>query len=424
MAAIHRLKTFEVSKLIRPGLHADGGGLYLNIGRNGARSWIFRFTLAGRTRDMGLGSANTISVADARHKAQEARKQLADGVDPIEARATALESRRVEAAKAITFDQCVEALIATRRAGWKNAKHAEQWRSTLATYASPKIGKLPVQMIDTARVMEVLRPIWATKPETARRVRGRIEAVLASAKVLGYRSGDNPAQWRNHLDQLLPPRSKVRGVVHHAALPYQELPAFMARLYCREGTAARALIFTILTAARTNEVIGARWNEIDWDRRIWMIPAARMKGDREGGEDHRVPLSEAVITLLKAAGDNPNRDDHFIFPGGNRRARHVSNMAMLALLGRMGFGSLTVHGFRSSFRTWAAECTDSPREIAEKALGHVIGDETERAYQRGDLLEKRRKLVQAWNEFCVGPARPSVKLKAGNVINYATAAQS
>jgi integrase len=399
MAAIHKLTLLAISKLTRFRRYSDGGGLYLFIGRNGARSWVLRFMRNGRTREMGLGSADNVGLVEARHKAQEARKLLTEGIDPIEARTAARETQRLEAAKAITFDQCVEALIASRRAGWKNAKHAEQWRATLSTYASPKIGKLPVQMIDTARVMEVLQPIWAAKPETARRVRGRIEAVLVSAKVMGYRRGDNPAQWRNHLDQLLPARGKVRKVEHHAALPYQELPDFMTKLRSQQGTAARALLFTVLTAARTSEVIGARWSEIDWKNRLWVIPSRRMKSDRE----HRVPLSEHALSVLKAARDYANRDDEFVFPAGNRRARHLSNMAMLQLLARMGCGDLTVHGFRSTFRDWTAECTNFPREIAEKALAHIVGDETERAYQRGDLLTKRRELMRVWGEFCVQP---------------------
>ena len=308
----------------------------------------------------------------------------------------------------MTFDQCAETLIASRRAGWKNVKHAAQWRSTLTTYASPKLGRLSVQLVDTARVMDVLRPIWATKPETARRVRGRIEAVLAAAKVMGYRTGDNPAAWRNHLDQLLPVRAKVRRVKPHAALPYQGLPRFMVQLRAPQGTAARALLFTILTAGRTSEVIGARWSEIDWRKRLWIIPPNRMKGDRE----HRVPLSATAIAVLKTAHECANRDDEFIFPAGNRRARHLSNMAMLQLLARMNRGDLTTHGFRSTFRDWAAERTNFPRELAEKALAHIVGDETERAYQRGDLLEKRRRLMEDWAKFC---SPPGAARRAANV---------
>jgi integrase len=344
-----------------------------------------------------------VSLAEARERAAECRQLRKQGIDPIESRRAAKADRLVAAAKAMTFDQAAAAYITSHRAGWRNPKHAAQWKATLATYASPIIGKLPVSSIDTGLVLQALEPIWATKPETAGRVRGRIEAVLDWTTARGYRTGENPARWRGHLDKLLPARSKVRSVKHHAALPYAELPAFLGSLREQEGASARALEFTILTAARTNESIGAQWSEFDLSGKVWTAPAERMKAGRE----HRVPLSAAAVEILRRMENV--REGELVFPGDRRAA--LSNMAMLMLLRRMGREDLTVHGFRSTFRTWAAECTSFPREVIEAALAHLVGDATERAYQRGDLFEKRRRLMDAWGTYCAKPAETGAVFK-------------
>jgi integrase len=321
-------------------MYADGGSLYLLVGAGGARSWIFRYRQGRRLRDMGLGPCHTITLGDAREKALACRKLRFEGLDPIEQRKAARIQATLAAAKAISFRQCAEAHIAARKAGWKNPKHAAQWPSTLATYAYPVFGTLPVQAVDTTLVAKALQPIWQTKSETASRLRGRIEAVLDWAKTSGFRDGENPARWRGHLDNLLPAPGKVRKVVHHAALPYAELPAFMAQLRGQNAVASRALEFTILTAARTGEVIAATSNEISGT--LWTVPAERMKGDKE----HRVPLSAAAVAIIEDATCAGLR---FLFPG-RRRGRPLSNMAMLKLLDRNGRSDLTVHGFRSTFR--------------------------------------------------------------------------
>ena len=304
----------------------------------------------------------------------------------------------IAAAKLITFDEAARQFIESHQAGWKSDKHAGQWQATLSTYASPVFGKLPVRAVDTGLVMRVLKPLWSTKTETATRVRGRIEAVLSWAKVYGYREGENPAQWRGHLDHLLPKRSKVAEVEHHAALAYDALPDFMRDLRERDGVAALALEFTILTASRTSETLNATWAE--FDNALWIVPAERMKGGRE----HRVPLCERAIAIVREM-ETVKRGD-YVFPGA-RRGRPLSNMAMTLALRRMGRGDLTVHGFRSTFRTWSAERTNYPREVVEAALAHVIGDKTEAAYQRGDLLEKRRRLMDAWPSMPTTAPRPA-----------------
>jgi integrase len=319
-------------------------------------------------------------------------------VDPIDARRAERARQRLEEAKAFTFKQCAEAYINAHRAGWRNDKHAAQWSATLSTYAYPKVGALPVQAIDTALVLKVLEPIWATKPETAGRLRGRLENVLDFAKARGYREGENPARWRGHLDNLLPALSKVRQVEHHAALPYTELSDFLTRLREQEGTSARALEFAILTAARTGEVIGARWSEVNLREKTWTIPAERMKARRE----HRVPLSSRALSILTEMQAARESDESFVFPGG-KPGKPLSNMAFLMLLRRMDRADLTAHGFRSSFRDWAAERTNFPSEVAEMALAHVVSSKVEAAYRRGDLFEKRRGLIEAWAKFCEQP---------------------
>jgi integrase len=406
---IHRLSAVKV-KNAKPGkrrdgtprvqLHADGGGLYLQVTPASAgtsKSWIYRYaSAAGKERFMGLGSLDTVGLADAREKAADCRKLREQGKDPIDEREAQRGSAAVERAKAMTFDQCAEHYITVHRAGWRNPKHAAQWKSTLATYASPVFGNLPVGSIDVGLVIKVIEPIWATKPETASRVRGRIESVLDWAGSRGFRNADNPARWKGRLENLLPPRSKVRAVQHHAALPFTETDDFMHSLRERDAVAARALEFAVLTAARTGEVLGAKWTEIDLKSQVWTIPANRMKSGRE----HRVPLAEAAVAVLKRM--LKIRENDYVFPG-DRRAT-LSNMALLMLLRRMGRDDLTAHGFRSTFRDWAAECTHFPNEVVEMALAHAIGDKVEAAYRRGDLFEKRRKLMDAWAAYCESPA--------------------
>jgi integrase len=372
-----------------------GGGLYLRVTDDGAKNWVFRFMLNGRARSMGMGPLHTVNLAEARKRAGEHRLQRHDGIDPIEARRAERLQVRLDAAKARTFKECADGYIKAHRAGWRNGKHAAQWEASLATYAEPVIGNLSVQAIDTGLVLKVLEPIWAAKPETAGRVRGRIEAVLDWAKVHGYRTEENPARWRGHLDKMLPALGKVRRVEHHAALPYAELPAFLVELREQEGIAARALEFTILTAARTGETIGARWTELDLLDKTWTVPAERMKARRE----HRVPLSARALAILEELHAHRHADDGFIFPGG-KLGKPLSNMAFLMLLRRMERGDLTAHGFRATFKTWASERTSFQNEIVEAALAHVIGSKVEQAYRRGDMFEKRRRLMRQWATFC------------------------
>ncbi len=403
-----RLTALTVSRSKAQGYYADGGGLYLQVAASGSRSWVYRFMLHGRAREMGLGPLPDTSLAEARENATQFRKLRREGIDPIEWRKAAKAQAMLEAAKSITFDECASAYIKSHPASWRNAKHADQWRNTLATYASPIFGSLSVQGIDVGLVMRVLQPIWSEKTETAARLRGRIENILDWATVRGYRKGENPARWRGHLEKLLPQQSKVSRVEHHAALPFAEIAAFMASLRSQEGTAARALEFAILTAARTKEVLGARWGEVNIADAVWTIPAERMKGGRE----HRIPLSSACIAILEAM--KSLRSGEFLFPG-MRSGKPLSNMSMLMLLRRIGRGDLTTHGFRSSFRDWAAERTEFPTEVAEMALAHVVGSKVEAAYRRGDLFEKRRRLAETWAAYCSRPpvVATVVGLRAG-----------
>ncbi|EHH10619.1 putative phage integrase [Mesorhizobium amorphae CCNWGS0123] len=400
---INKLSAIEVAKKTKPGTYGDGGGLYLQVAKSTSKvaeegdvtkSWLFRFMLAGKARYMGLGDVQTFNLKEARERARAARQLVTDGKDPIEDRRERTAALRADDAKRVTFKQASERYIAAHSAGWKNAKHAEQWKNTLETYAWPVIGDLPVAKVETAHITQILEPIWTTKTETASRVRGRVEMVLDWAKARHYRSGDNPARWRGHLDKLLPARSKVAKVEHHAAMPYAELPAFMKRLRAMDSISARALEFTILTAVRTGEAIGATEGEFDFEKKLWTIPAERMKADRA----HRVPLSDRSIAILKALPREAGSPYMF---AGARPKKPLSNMAMLELLrGMKGIEGLTVHGFRSTFRDWAAERSNFPREIAEAALAHVLSDKTEAAYQRGDMLDKRRRLMTAWAGYC------------------------
>jgi integrase len=411
VASGKRLTALRVGKEKKPGLYSDGLGLYLQVRAGGAKSWIFRYRTNGKLRDMGLGSVTAVSLSQAREKSAACRSLRANGIDPIDAKREESAKSRAETSLAMTFEQCAAAYIEAHRAGWKNAKHTAQWTATLATYAYPVFGGQPVAAIDTSMVLKVLEPIWNTKTETASRVRGRIESVLDWARVREFRHGENPARWRGHLDHLLPKRSKVAAVKHHAALPYDEVPAFIASLHAEVGIAARALEFGILTASRTGEVLGARWAEIDVKAKVWTVPPERMKARR----GHRVPLSDRAITILRQMQELPR--DEFVFPGGKEK-RPLSGMAFLMLLRRMKRDDLTAHGFRSTFRDWAAERTSFPREVAEMALAHTISDKVEAAYRRGDLFEKRRQLAEAWAAFCeslpenIGRAAPERRVIA------------
>ena len=392
----NRLTARTVSTLTEPGRYGDGRGLWLQVSRARTKSWLFRYMLNGRARQMGLGPVDTVSLAQARDKAVECRKLLLDGIDPIEARRAERDKARLEAARSLSFRQCAKRYIAAHEPSWRNAKHRAQWANTLETFAYPVLGELPVATIDTALVLNVLEPIWSAKPETAGRVRGRIEAVLDWAAARNYRTGDNPARWRGHVDKLLPARGKVARVRHHSALPYRELASFLEKLRVHDGVSARALEFAILTAARTGEVVGARWVEIDFEQKIWTIPTERMKAGRE----HRAPLSERALEILEALP----KEGEFVFVGA-RADRPLSNMALLMTLRRMERGDLTTHGFRSTFRDWAAETTGYQREVAEMALAHAVSDKVEAAYRRGDLFAKRRRLMADWARYCISPPR-------------------
>lgn len=394
---INKLTATKVAQVARPGCYGDGAGLYLQVSKSAAgrinKSWIFLFRRDGKNREMGLGPITTFGLAEAREKALQCRRQLYDGIDPIEARRAAKAKAKLEAAKSVTFKICAQRYIAAHRAAWKNAKHAKQWDATLETYAYPIIGDLPVQSIDVGLVMQILEPIWSTKSETAGRVRGRIEVILDWARVRGFRTGENPARWRGHLDKLLPARSRVRKVKHHTALPYSELPDFMKQLRDENGVAPRALEFLILTAARTSEVLDLPPAEI-WDS-LWTVPEQRMKA----GKEHRVPLASRARDII----DEMARDDKgpFVFPG-LKPNKPLSNMALLKLLERMGRPDLTAHGFRSTFKDWASETTNHAPEAVEMALAHTIDDKVEAAYRRGDMFNKRVALMADWASFCAG----------------------
>ena len=389
-----KLSAKRVENEKKPGRYGDGGGLWLQVSRYGTKAWLFRYTVHGKAREMGMGALGTIALAEAREKARDARKLLLEGVDPLGAKEARRDAARLDAAKAVTFRWCAAQYIAAHEDTWKNAVHRKQWPSTLSKYVYPVFGDLPVKAIDKGLVLQVLEPVWKQKPETAARLRMRIETVLDWATAKGHREGDNPARWRGHLDKLLAKRSKVKTVKHHPALPYRELPAFMAALRDQPGVAARALEFTILTAARTSEAINAEIGEFDLGERIWTIPAARMKAAR----DHRSALSNRAVEIVKTA----LHEGKFIFPGG-KAERPLSNMAMLTVLKRMNRADITVHGFRSTFRDWAAEQTAYPGDVAEMALAHTLDNKTEAAYRRGDMLEKRHRLAEDWARFCLGP---------------------
>jgi integrase len=396
-----RLTALQVSKLSKPGLYGDGGGLTLQITSGGAKSWLLRYMIAGKAYGMGLGPTHTVSLAEARQKALSARKLIIDGINPLAAKKQDQVAAALANAKMMTFDQCAAAYILAHKAGWKNAKHIDQWTNTLNTYASPVFGHLPVADIDTGLVVKCLSPIWEAKTETASRLRGRIESVLGWATTSGYRAGENPARWKGHLDNLLATISKTSRTKHHPSLPWQNIGPFMSALRARDGASARAVEFAILTACRSGEVRGARWTEFDIENKVWTIPAERMKAKRQ----HEVPLSDSALALLKSIP----MDGDFVFAG--TKAQQLSDMSLTAVIRRMNSGEqptwidsngegITVHGFRSSFRMWAAETTNYPREVAEHALAHQLPDAVERAYQRGSQFAKRAALMSDWSTYC------------------------
>ncbi|HXI86918.1 MAG TPA: integrase arm-type DNA-binding domain-containing protein [Parvularculaceae bacterium] len=399
------LTPFNVKNAM-PGRHVDGGGLHLLVKASGARSWVFRYMLKGKARDIGLGAAagsDALSLADARDAASALWLKVKAGTDPLEerARAAAEALAASQAAKiaGITFKAVAEVYIAAHEGGWRNDKHRKQWRSTLETYVYPEIGELPVAEIDTPHVLNILESIWKAKPETAGRIRGRIETILDSAKARGYRSGENPARWRSHIAQILPARPRLsRG--HHKAMAYEAVPAFISKLQEREATSALALEFAILTGTRTGEVTGAQWEEVDLKKAVWTIPPERMKAGRE----HRVPLSPRAIAILKAVKP---LESVWLFPSD--KSGKLSSMAMNMLRRRMKVDA-TVHGFRATFRMWAAERTAYTREVCEMALSHTIKNKAEAAYQRGDLFEKRRRLMADWAQYCESSGVSSAKV--------------
>lgn len=389
------LSALEVNRLTAPGLHFVGGvaGLAMQINDSGARSWILRATVGARRRDIGLGGFPDVTLAGAREAARTARAKIKEGIDPVEESKAKRSALVAAQAAAITFGEAAAKFIEAHESGWKNAKHAAQWSSTLETYAFPTIGKIRVSDIETAHVITILEKIWTTKTETASRLRGRIESVLDWATVRGYRKGENPARWKGHLDMLLPARAKVQKVEHHAALDYREVGAFMAELAKIEGMGARALEFAILTVARSGEVRGATWAEIDEKAGIWTIPAGRMKAEKE----HRIPLTSTALALLAKLPRIAGTD--LIFPNSNETPSALSDMTLTAVLRRMGV-AVTAHGFRSTFRDWAGETTAYPREVIEHALAHQLKDKAEAAYARGTLFDKLRRLMADWAKHC------------------------
>jgi integrase len=409
----NKLSSAAIRAASKPGLYGDGHGLYLQISVFDTKSWVFRYMLDGVARKMGLGALHTVSLAEARKRAAAWRLKVHDGVDPIDERKVARGRHKVEMARAITFKGCAEKYIEANRAGWKNAKHTSQWVATfnetrrgkkVFPAATQAINDLPVSAINTGLVLKALEPTWATTPETASRCRSRIELVLDWAKVRGYRDGENPARWRGHLDKILPARAKVQRVEHHPAIPYVEMPEFMSALRARDGVSARALEFAIMTAARSGEVIGAKWTEIDLEARLWTIPGERMKAGRE----HRIPLSEPALAILEALP----RESDFVFLGGRVR-RPLSDRAMLDIVHAICGAGATVHGFRSSFRDWAAEQTSYPHELCEIALAHAVGNKVDAAYRRSDMMERRRRLMQDWATYCEQPPAAA----GGNVVS-------
>jgi integrase len=388
---LSKLSVAKITKLTKRGAYADGGNLYLQVSAYDTKAWVFRYMVAGRARNMGLGPLALVSLKEARERAAECRRLLWQGVDPIEAKQAKRTAARIEAAKTVTFGWCVDQYIKQHEVKWTNVKHRDQWHDTLHDHAA-LLCKLPVASVDTALVLKVLEPIWTETPETASRLRGRIERVLAWATVSGYRQGDNPARWVGHLREVLPSKNQLKAIEHHRALPYAEVPAFMAALRKQDGVTARALEFAVLNANRTGEVRYAVWDEIDFAAKVWTVPAARMKGRIE----HRIPLSDRALEILRGL---PREDGSpYVFPGSAAR-EPVGSKAMSRLLDRLTANGYTVHGFRSSFRDWCEERTNF-RHLAERCLAHTEKDKVKAAYQRGDLLDKRRVVMAAWAKYC------------------------
>jgi integrase len=392
---VKRLKDMQIRRLSKPGSYPDGEGLYLQVRTSGAKDWFYRYEVDGKGRKRGLGSYPTISLEQARDDALECRQLRQQGIDPVDYAKAQRQKEALDEAKSFTFKECALAYINSHQQGWKNRKHESQWRNTLDTYAYPTIGDIGVQDIDIGLVLDVLEPIWYEKTETASRVRQRIENILDWATVKQYRSGDNPALWRGRLDKLLPKRVKVQKPVHFPAMDYRELPGYFQALRKRDSVATRALAFTILTAARNGEARAVTSDELDIKGKVWTIPDNRMKADRE----HRVPLSAEALKIIKEMEPFKRHTDHFIFPG-QAHAKPISEASLLKIVKQQD-KTLTVHGFRSTFRDWCAEQTSFPREVAEAALAHSIRDKTEAAYQRGDLFEKRRRLMDQWMQYCL-----------------------
>lgn len=404
--ALHKLTSKGVEAKREPGYYGDGGNLWLQVSPSTSKSWIFRYTLNGKQREMGMGSLADVSLADARITAGKYRLLVRDKIDPIDARTDENRQLKLAAANTMSFRKCFQAYIEAHKKEWKNPKHVDQWTNTLETYCGPIFGDDPAQRVDTPQIMRVLEPIWTTKTETANRLRGRIEKVLDWATVRGYRTGANPARWRGHLKELLASPRKIQTVKHHPALAFDRMGDFMKKLRAQEGGAARALELLILTTLRTNEVIGGKSAEFDFESAAWTVPGTRMKAKKL----HRVPLVPRAIELVKEA---LKQGGTYLFPGAKPKS-HLSNMAMLALLDRMGYSHITVHGFRSSFRDWASERTNYAPELCEMALAHAIKDKTEAAYRRGELFEKRRRLMLDWARHCdtVKPAGKVISLRA------------
>jgi integrase len=403
------MKQADIDKLVAPGLHRCDRGLFLQVAGPESRSWIFRYSFMGKPRWLGLGSALDVSLAQARDARDDARALLRQKIDPVQDRKDAKLQARVQERSSVTFRERAEQYLQAHEEGWRSPKHRDQWRATLRNHVYPAIGNMPAAAVTAGHVVDLLRPIWTEKQETARRIRGRIESILDYAADPDDSAYRNPAAATVQLLKKLPKLSKEsRRPTSHPALAYDEMAAFTVALKAREGTAALALEFTILTAVRTGEALGARWEEIDRAARLWIVPAERMKGKRE----QRIPLSKTAIAVLDRAEDV--RIGEFVFPS-LPHDRPLSNMAMLTVLRRMNRADLTVHGFRATFRTWAAERTNFPREVIEAALAHVLEDKTEAAYQRGDLLEKRRKLMTAWADFCANVDRGD-KGESDNVV--------
>jgi integrase len=397
---LNRLSNFKVERAKQPGMYADGGGLYLRVAKGGSKQWIFRYVASGHLRDMGIGPCHTLTLAEARERATQARKLRLDGIDPIEHKKAQRAAAAAAEAKAMTFKQCAEGFIRDNEAEWTNSKHRREWRTTLETYVYPELGSLPVAAIDTPLILSIIKPLWERVPETASRVRGRIESVLGWATVHHYRTGDNPARWKGLLEHALPARARVAKVQHHAALPYAQASSFMEKVSQDTRIGARCLEFITLTAARVGEAVEATWNEIDLETRVWTIPAGRMKADKE----HKVPLSDAAVAILKDM--LAIRHSDYIFPG-KRSARHVGANTLLRIAKEAAGIDITTHGLRSTFRDWAAECTSFDNNVIEMALAHAIPSAVEAAYRRGDLFEKRRKLMDAWVGYCAKPEADS-----------------